>query len=95
MTLRESVAAAEAKLIQSPHPDRARLDAETLLLHALHQDRAWLLAHWDDEAEPATACLYGELVARRQTGEPMQYITGSSQFFGLPFSVGQIERAHV
>ena len=88
MTLRESVAAAEAKLIQSPHPERARLDAETLLLDALHQDRAWLLAHWEDEAEPAVACLYSELVARRETGEPIQYITGSSEFFGLPFSVG-------
>jgi release factor glutamine methyltransferase len=88
MTLRETVAAAEAKLLQSPHPERARLDAETLLLHALCQDRAWLLAHWDDEAEPAVACVYHEFVARRQTGEPIQYITGSSEFFGLPFSVG-------
>ena len=88
MTLRETVAAAEAKLFESPHPDRARLDAETLLLHALSQDRAWLLAHWDDEAEPAAMCGYDELVARRQTGEPIQYITGSSEFFGLPFSVG-------
>jgi release factor glutamine methyltransferase len=88
MTLRETVAAAEAKLIESPHPERARQDAETLLLHALCQDRAWLLAHWDDEAEPAAACVYNELVARRQTGEPIQYITSSSEFFGLPFSVG-------
>ncbi len=88
MTFRESVSAAEAKLLQSPHPGRARLDAETLLLHALNQDRAWLLAHWDDEAEADTKCAYDELVARRQTGEPIQYITCSSEFFGLPFSVG-------
>jgi release factor glutamine methyltransferase len=88
MTLRETVAAGEAKLLESPHPERARLDAETLLLHALNQDRAWLLAHWEDEAELAAACVYDELIARRQTGEPIQYITGSSEFFGLPFSVG-------
>jgi release factor glutamine methyltransferase len=88
MTLRETVAAAEAKLLESPHPERARLDAETILLHVLCQDRAWLLAHWDDEAEPAATCVYYDLVARRQVGEPIQYITGSSEFFGLPFSVG-------
>jgi release factor glutamine methyltransferase len=88
MTLRETVAAAEAKLLEGPHPKRARLDAETLLLHALNQDRAWLLAHWLDEAEPGAACVYDELIARRQTGEPIQYITGSSEFFGIPFSVG-------
>jgi release factor glutamine methyltransferase len=88
MTLRETVAAAETKLLQSPHPDRARLDAETLLLHSLNQNRGWLLAHWDDEAEATAQCVYDELIARRQTGEPIQYITGSSEFFGLPFSVG-------
>jgi release factor glutamine methyltransferase len=88
MTLRDVVTAAEARLLQSPHPACARLDAETLLLHALNQNRAWLLAHWEDQAESAIQCFYDDLVARRQTGEPIQYITGSSEFFGLPFSVG-------
>ena len=88
MTLRELAAEAEEKLLESPHPDRARLDAETLLLHSLCQNRAWLLAHWNDEADPSTRCAYNDLVVRRQTGEPIQYITGASEFFGLPFSVG-------
>lgn len=88
MPLRQIVTEAEVKLLQSPHPERARLDAETLLLHLLKQNRAWLLAHWDDEADPPTASSYDELIARRRTGEPIQYITGSSEFFGLPFSVG-------
>lgn len=88
MTLRALAVDAEAALRQGPHPDRARLDAETLLLHLLHQSRAWLLAHWDDEAKADVKCAYDDLVTRRQTGEPIQYITGSSEFFGLPFSVG-------
>lgn len=88
MTLRELIAEAEAKLQQSPHPDRARMDAEALLLHSHCQNRAWLISHWEDEAEPALQCAYNDLVAHRQTGEPLQYITGSSEFFGLPFSVG-------
>jgi release factor glutamine methyltransferase len=31
---------------------------------------------------------FSQLLERRQTGEPLQYITGQSEFFGLPFSVG-------
>jgi len=88
MTLRELVAEAEARLRSGPHPDRARLDAETLLLHLLKQNRAWLLAHEDDEAEAAIEAAYGQIIARRAAGEPIQYITGSSEFYGLPFSVG-------
>jgi len=88
MNLRDLVADAEAQLKTSPHPERARQDAETLLLHILCQNRAWLLANWDEETDPATQCTYRELVSRRHTGEPIQYITGTTEFFGLPFSVG-------
>jgi len=88
MTLRELVSDAEAKLHTSPHPERARQDAETLLLHALCQNRAWLIANWDEAAESTTVETYTNLINRRQTGEPIQYITGHSEFFGLPFSVG-------
>jgi release factor glutamine methyltransferase len=93
MTLRELATSAETQLKTSPHPDRARQDADTLLLHALgqggmSQDRAWLLAHWDDESDAEIKCLYEASVARRQIGEPLQYITGQSEFYGLPFSVG-------
>lgn len=88
MTLRQLVAEAEAKLLQSPHPDRARLDAETLLLHSFRQNRAWLIAHWEDESDPTAKCAFDDCIARRQTGEPIQYIVGSSEFFGLPFSIG-------
>jgi release factor glutamine methyltransferase len=88
MTLRELAANSEAQLKSSPHPDRARQDADTLLLHVLSQDRAWLLAHWDEEATSEVQCDFEAAVARRQIGEPLQYITGQSEFYGLPFSVG-------
>jgi len=88
MTLRELVTGAEAQLKSSPHPDRARQDADTLLLHLLSQDRAWLLAHWDEEATSEVQCDFEAAVARRRIGEPLQYITGQSEFYGLPFSVG-------
>ena len=88
MTLRQLAAEAESKLLTSPHPSQAKQDAETLLQHTLGQDRAWLISHWDDESDSSTECAYTEAVTRRQTGEPLQYITGQSEFFGLPFSVG-------
>jgi release factor glutamine methyltransferase len=86
-TLRSLLATSEAALRQGPHPDRARLDAESLLLHLLHQNRAWLLAHSDDPASPETQSALATLITRRQSGEPLQYITGHAEFFGLSFAV--------
>jgi len=87
MTLRMLVEQAEAELRIGPHPERARLDAESLLLHLVKQNRAWLLAHWSDEIEAQTAEVFDALVSRRLEGEPIQYITEKAEFFGLPFSV--------
>ena len=67
-----------------------RLDAQLLLLHALGRpdsDRAWLLAHDDDPmAEPA-ADAFRRLSLRRAAGEPLAYIVGYKDFFGLRFGV--------
>jgi release factor glutamine methyltransferase len=87
MTLRELVSEAEATLRMGPHPERARLDAETLLLHLLKQNRAWLLGHGDDPAALETQTTFTDLIALRSAGEPIQYITGEAEFFGLPFTV--------
>jgi release factor glutamine methyltransferase len=87
MMLRELVADAEAVLRKGPHPERARLDAETLLLHLLKQNRAWLLGYADDAASVDTQDSFATTIARRQAGEPIQYITGEAEFFGLPFAV--------
>src|ERR1700761_1466434 len=54
----------------------------------MKQNRAWLMLHGDDEADATTEAEYTSLVARRAAGEPIQYILGSTEFFGLPFSVG-------
>lgn len=69
------------------HPERARLDAELLMRHVLGKDRAWLLTHGDNEAEPDLWQAYFALLRRRMRGEPIQYITGEAEFYGLPFRV--------
>jgi release factor glutamine methyltransferase len=68
----------------------ARIDAQLLHLHALGRsphDRAWLLAH-DSDAVPAEVQerLEGWL-QRRLAGEPIAYITGFKEFFGLRLQV--------
>jgi release factor glutamine methyltransferase len=76
-----------ARLGFGPHPDRARQDAETLLLHVLGENRAWLFAHSDDELSVDKAAHYTSLIERRLNGEPIQYLTGEQEFYGLPFHV--------
>jgi release factor glutamine methyltransferase len=67
-----------------------RLDAQLLLLHALgkpFEDRAWLLAHDTDELTEEVAQRFRTLSLRRSTGEPLAYIVGSKEFFGLLLQV--------
>lgn len=68
----------------------ARIDAQLLHLHALGRephDRAWLLAH-DHDALPAEVQTQLEaLLQRRLAGEPIAYITGFKEFFGLRLQV--------
>jgi release factor glutamine methyltransferase len=63
------------------------LDAEALLCSALGKNKAWLLAHSDEELPEAAASRFAEWIERRSFGEPIQYITGETEFYGLPFRV--------
>lgn len=68
----------------------ARLDAQLLHLFALGRephDRAWLLAHDSDELDAAMHARLQPLLQRRAAGEPLAYITGKREFFGLPLQV--------
>ncbi len=67
-----------------------RLDAQLLLLHTLGKqdtDRAWLLAHDTDPLADATADAFRALSLRRAAGEPLAYLVGYKEFFGLRFVV--------
>lgn len=87
MKLREALDRGEALLSEGPHSDRARRDAETLLLHHIGKNKAWLMAHGDEEFAGCAAMGFAVLVERRRKGEPIQYITGECEFYGLPFRV--------
>jgi release factor glutamine methyltransferase len=71
-----------------------RLDAQLLLLHALGAEpalaitqRAWLLAHGDESVSAAAQMQLLKYVNRRLAGEPLAYITGHKEFFGLDLHV--------
>ena len=87
MTLRENLERGAAQLATGPHPQKARLDAETLLLHQIGKNRAWLITHLDDDFAGCRAIGYAALLERRTKGEPIQYILGECEFYGMPIRV--------
>jgi release factor glutamine methyltransferase len=89
VSLKEWLRQGETRLQTGPHPERAQRDAETLLLHLIGKNRAWLLAHLDDEFGGCKSIGYSQQIERRLAGEPIQYITGECEFYGLPFCVNR------
>ncbi len=65
----------------------SRLEAEILLAHALHKNRAWLYAHPDQMLEASHAATLKNLVERRCAGEPVAYLIGMREFYGREFLV--------
>ena len=65
----------------------ARREAQILFGYAMRVSRAWLSAHRDDAADPSATDSFRELVRRRQVGEPIAYLVGRREFYGLEFRV--------
>jgi release factor glutamine methyltransferase len=86
-TIREIVAAASDQLRGAGVTTSANLDARLLAQHVLGWDTARLLARAGEAAPAQFAATYAPLVARRAAREPLAYITGHREFFGLEFEV--------
>ena len=67
--------------------DAPRLTAEVLLAHVLGWDRARVIAHLHDPLAAAARAQFRVLARRRAAGEPLQYLTGQQEFYGLTFRV--------
>ena len=67
--------------------DEATLDAEVLARHVLECDRATFLTRARDPLPSAFNRLFEALVQRRATREPVAYIVGHREFWGLEFEV--------
>ena len=83
LTLAQTLAGAQSQGL-------ARIDAQLLLLHALGRtdaNRAWLLAHDSDVPGAEAQARIAALCQRRLNGEPVAYLTGVKEFYGLALQV--------
>jgi release factor glutamine methyltransferase len=62
-------------------------DAALLVAHALGRTRTWLYAHGDDAVDDATRQACERLLARREAGEPVAYLTGHRGFWRFDLQV--------
>lgn len=75
MTLRQALVRAAQQI--------DRRDAGVLLAHVLGRDRAWLLAHPEDDLLPSAEAAFEAAVAARARHTPLQHLTGHQEFYGL------------
>lgn len=85
MTIHEALLEAQAALAQWVAANEAKLEAQLLIQHVLNVNRAWLIAHANDALRPDIHADFASLLNRRLLGEPMAYILGYREFYGLKF----------
>lgn len=83
-TVRDVLNQAAERLALLPAGTR---DAELLLLRVVGRDRAWLLTHQDAALTAEQIADFDGWVARRARHEPVQYILGEQEFYGLAMRV--------
>jgi release factor glutamine methyltransferase len=83
----EQALAQAVTLLRNEGVDSPRLDAELLLAHILGANRAAVLARPERRLTPRQLTRYWDLVARRAEREPLAYIVGQREFYGLSFAV--------
>jgi release factor glutamine methyltransferase len=64
-----------------------RLDAQVLLAHALQRPRSWLLAHDQAALTMLQRMAFDAACRRRADGEPLAYLLGEREFYGLVLQV--------
>ncbi|MBA3806032.1 MAG: hypothetical protein H0X14_10020, partial [Acidobacteria bacterium] len=86
LSIAEAAGEAAGTLRLSGVPE-ARREAASLLAYAISRESAFLLAHPEHLLAPSDVSRFRRMVARRAAGEPLQYIKGRQEFFGLEFEV--------
>jgi release factor glutamine methyltransferase len=79
--------AAAKRLRSGADPGTAALDADVLLAHVLGVGKEALFAHPERQLSAAEDQRFRELVERRSHGEPVAYLRGFKEFYGLRFAV--------
>lgn len=71
----------------TPTSPSARLDAEVLVMHVTGLTRTALITRAQDQLSPEHEVRLQELIARRERGEPIAYLTGRREFWSLDLDV--------
>jgi len=76
-----------ARILAKQEQTSAMLDAQVLLAHVLHVERATLYAYPERMLTTEQEQQFRMLIKRREQGEPVAYLTGHKEFYGLDFLV--------
>jgi len=85
MKVQELLAAADQRL--APLSDTPSLDAQVLFAHIVQKPRVWVVSHPEDEIRGEEQEQFEEAMKRLEAGEPLPYVLGKWEFFGLEFEV--------
>lgn len=86
MNISETIQQATEILTQNGIAEPRR-EANSLLVFALKKDKTFLIAHSEYELSENESANFQEILNRRANREPLQYIRGTQEFFGLDFIV--------
>lgn len=86
MQVRDALKLASERFKESTTPS---LDARLLLAHTMNYTQEKLLINYDKELKKDFEKQFFELVKRREEQEPIAYILGKQEFYGLDFSVNK------
>lgn len=67
--------------------DSAKLDSQVLLAFILDKPRTWILAHLESRLSPDQTSQIESALVRLEGGEPLPYVLGHWEFFGLDFNI--------
>lgn len=87
MTVREALSEGRKSLIECD-TETPQLDASLLLSHACGITRERLYMELPEDLEESTLKVFRDLMNRRVSGEPVAWILGVKEFWGLDFAVG-------
>src|SRR5947209_18980863 len=87
MTTLQDAVELGTSLLAEEGPPYARLDTQLLLSHVLGIERTTLYAHPESLLTPEQEQQFIALVERRKQGEPVAYLVGHKEFYGLDFLV--------
>lgn len=86
LLVRDIIKMAEKQLNDAGVED-AKVEAEIIYCYLKKVDRARFFLEWSEMADDRTCDLFFQLIAERCKRIPLQHITGTQEFMGLPFKV--------